>query len=236
MSKYSTSCSPTLGSSLGELSFVLTISINITSMSSPLVQTSYVLEDWGTNPSDSKNELSLRTFSVMNEIDGSVGTKGLTWIFYGLSFSSSSISFGLSSWESLCCLRCIVMALIKPWIWVEHCGFHLALRTVVEGMVRDRTVGLEPARMHIQQRLVRDFPCNTECRGDHCRSHVRIDMVIKNLDLEPKVDAMVRDFLDPSRWKELSKKTSSNIPLCGDGSCWKTFKPIASLIPKGKLK
>ncbi|GJW74128.1 hypothetical protein Tco_0133498, partial [Tanacetum coccineum] len=38
-----------------------------------------------------------------------------------------------------------------------------------------------------------------------------IDMVIKDLDLEPKIDAMMRDFLDPSRWKELSKETSSKI-------------------------
>ncbi|GKE50838.1 hypothetical protein Tco_1485994, partial [Tanacetum coccineum] len=67
-----------------------------------------------------------------------------------------------------------------------------------------------------------------------------IDMVIKDLDLEPKIDAMMRDFLElvletspcfkerftlmllehqdvilefrsPSRWKELSKETSSKI-------------------------
>nr|GEX15618.1 hypothetical protein [Tanacetum cinerariifolium] len=63
--------------------------------------------------------------------------------------------------------------------------------------------------------------------GSSC---VRIDMVIKDLDLEPKIDAMLREFLDPSRWKELSKKTSSKILLGGDGSCRKTFKPIASLI------
>nr|GEY25151.1 hypothetical protein [Tanacetum cinerariifolium] len=36
--------------------------------------------------------------------------------------------------------------------------------------------------------------------------------------------------------KELSKETSSKILPCGDGSCWKTFKLIASLIKKGKLK
>ncbi|GKC87742.1 hypothetical protein Tco_1148391, partial [Tanacetum coccineum] len=39
-----------------------------------------------------------------------------------LSFSSSSLFVGSSSWDSLCCLGWIVMALIKPWIWVEHCG------------------------------------------------------------------------------------------------------------------
>nr|GEU57305.1 hypothetical protein [Tanacetum cinerariifolium] len=58
-----------------------------------------------------------------------------------------------------------------------------------------------------------DLPCNTECREDHCRSH-----------------------MSPSRWKELSKETSSKILSFGDGSYWKTFKPIASLIAKGKLK
>ncbi|GJZ54232.1 hypothetical protein Tco_0609117, partial [Tanacetum coccineum] len=63
-----------------------------------------------------------------------------------------------------------------------------------------------------------------------------IDMVIKNLDLELKIDVMMRDFLYPSWWKELSKEMSSKILPCGDGSCWKTFKPVASLIAKGKLK
>nr|GEV84527.1 hypothetical protein [Tanacetum cinerariifolium] len=64
----------------------------------------------------------------------------------------------------------------------------------------------------------------------------RIGTVIKDLDLEPKVDAMMRDFFNPSRWKELSKEASSKILPCREGSCWKTFKPIASLIAKGKLK
>nr|GEZ62423.1 hypothetical protein [Tanacetum cinerariifolium] len=46
----------------------------------------------------------------------------------------------------------------------------------------------------------------------------------------------VAEFSGPSRWKELSKEISSKILPCGDGSCWKTFKPVASLIAKGKLK
>nr|GEX33492.1 putative reverse transcriptase domain-containing protein [Tanacetum cinerariifolium] len=62
------------------------------------------------------------------------------------------------------------------------------------------------------------------------------DMIIKKLNLNPTIDAMMRDFLDPFWWKELSKETSSKILPYGDGSCWKTFKPIASLIVKGKLK
>ncbi|GJZ11397.1 retrovirus-related pol polyprotein from transposon TNT 1-94 [Tanacetum coccineum] len=41
---------------------------------------------------------------------------------------------------------------------------------------------------------------------------------------------VIAKFCGPSRWKELSKETSSKILLCGDGSCWKTFNPIASKI------
>ncbi|GKC24243.1 hypothetical protein Tco_1026393, partial [Tanacetum coccineum] len=37
---------------------------------------------------------------------------------------------------------------------------------------------------------------------------------------------IVAEFYSPSRWKELSKETSSKILPCGDGSCWKTFKPV----------
>nr|GEX04050.1 U3 small nucleolar RNA-associated protein 4 homolog [Tanacetum cinerariifolium] len=63
------------------------------------------------------------------------------------------------------------------------------------------------------------------------------NMVIKDLDLEPKIDAMMRDFLEsPSWWKEMNKKTGSKILPSRDGSCRKTFKPIASLIAKGKGK
>ncbi|GJY00577.1 hypothetical protein Tco_0357595 [Tanacetum coccineum] len=58
------------------------------------------------------------------------------------------------------------------------------------------------------------------------------DMIIKKLNLELAIDTM----MSPSRWKELSKETSRKILPCGDGSCWKTFKPVASFIAKGKLK
>ncbi|GJY99713.1 hypothetical protein Tco_0517143 [Tanacetum coccineum] len=44
---------------------------------------------------------------------------------------------------------------------------------------------------------------------------------------------VITEFSSPFRWKELSKETGSKILPSGDGSCWKTFKPIASLIPKG---
>nr|GEX50256.1 hypothetical protein [Tanacetum cinerariifolium] len=44
------------------------------------------------------------------------------------------------------------------------------------------------------------------------------------------------DIYSPFWWKELSKELGSKILPCGDGSCWKMFKPIASLIMKRKLK
>ncbi|GJU33311.1 hypothetical protein Tco_1176900 [Tanacetum coccineum] len=88
------------------------------SPSSSLMQMSSVLDDGGTNPS----KLNLRTFSVMNETDGSGGVEESKWIFYGLSFSSSSFSSVLLSWGSLCCSGQIVTALIEPWTCVEHCG------------------------------------------------------------------------------------------------------------------
>nr|GEU42507.1 reverse transcriptase domain-containing protein [Tanacetum cinerariifolium] len=65
----------------------------------------------------------------------------------------------------------------------------------------------------------------------------RIDMIIENLDMEPKIDAMVRDFLEsPSRWKELRKEMSSKILASGDGSRRKTLKLIASLIRNEHLQ
>nr|GEU53838.1 hypothetical protein [Tanacetum cinerariifolium] len=63
-----------------------------------------------------------------------------------------------------------------------------------------------------------------------------IHMVVKDLDLEPKIDTMMRDFLNSSWWKELSKETGSEILPTGDGSHGKTFEPIVSLIAKEKLK
>nr|GEV94867.1 hypothetical protein [Tanacetum cinerariifolium] len=85
-----------------------------------------------------------------------------------------------------------------------------ALRSVVEGSVWLAT-----------GRLVNGSPCD------------RINMIIEDLDLEPKIDAVVRS---PSRWKELSKETSSKILPSRDGFCRETLKPIASLVSKRKLK
>ncbi|GJS71994.1 hypothetical protein Tco_0704835 [Tanacetum coccineum] len=318
MSKYSTSNPPASGSSLRESSFFLTISINITSPSSPLVQTNSMSNNWGAKPRDLKNELSFRTFSVMNEIDGSGGAEGLVLISSRLLFSYSLFSSVLSSWESLCYLVCIVMVLIKLCIWVEHCessvglfeiGFkldnlsmkfgHQSLEidlTCVHQIVLTR-LKFKPldcpslhryARMHIQQRLVQDFSYSTKCRGDHCifirgsdfvhlsrlhRSKMSFHQAL-NLILELD-EATVRlggqgdggqisycravveesgcgplrlymvvllglwcqggeiEYVRrPSQWKELSKETSSKILPCGDRSCWKTFKLIASLIVK----
>nr|GEW91333.1 hypothetical protein [Tanacetum cinerariifolium] len=48
-----------------------------------VVPTFVVIEGEGTKPSDSKNELSLQTFSVMNESDGPGGEEELVLMFSG---------------------------------------------------------------------------------------------------------------------------------------------------------
>ncbi|GJW47519.1 hypothetical protein Tco_0079165 [Tanacetum coccineum] len=140
------------------------ISMNITSPSSSLVQSNFVLEDWGTNLSDSSIELSFHTCSVAMEANGSGYGCGLEFMFPRFPFSSCPTS-GSLSWDSLGCLGWIVMALTELWMWVEHCGSIVGYTTYLPLH--------RYARMRIQQRLVRDLPCNTECYGDHCRSHIR---------------------------------------------------------------
>ncbi|GKE51872.1 hypothetical protein Tco_1487028 [Tanacetum coccineum] len=110
MSKYSTSCATCSGSSLWEFSSFRIISINITSPSSSLVQTSSALGDGGTNQSDSNSELNLRTFSMMNAIDGSSGVEESEW-FSGLFLFSSSFSLVLSSQELLCVTKIVLLGL-----------------------------------------------------------------------------------------------------------------------------
>ncbi|GJV79208.1 hypothetical protein Tco_1515078 [Tanacetum coccineum] len=69
----------------------------MTSSSSSFVQTNSVSDDWGTKLGDSRNELSLRTFSVMNEIDGSGGEGGVGLRILILLLSSLSSPYDLSS-------------------------------------------------------------------------------------------------------------------------------------------
>ncbi|GKD61038.1 hypothetical protein Tco_1298547 [Tanacetum coccineum] len=68
------------------------ISMNITSPSSSLEQKNFVLEDWGTNPSDSSIEFRFLTCSVVMEANGSGCRYGLELVFLGLPSSCSTIA------------------------------------------------------------------------------------------------------------------------------------------------
>ncbi|GJV00883.1 hypothetical protein Tco_1330153 [Tanacetum coccineum] len=68
------------------------ISMNITSPPSSLEQTNFVLEDWGTNLSDSSIEFSFRTCSVAMEANGLGCGCGLEVVFPGLPSSCSTIT------------------------------------------------------------------------------------------------------------------------------------------------
>ncbi|GKF69394.1 hypothetical protein Tco_0202451, partial [Tanacetum coccineum] len=84
-------------------------------------QTNFAIGDQGTNPSDSSIEFSFRTYSVATRASGSGYGCGLGLVFLRLPSSSCPTS-SLLTWDSSGWLGWIVMALIEPWIWVEHCG------------------------------------------------------------------------------------------------------------------
>nr|GEX43152.1 zinc finger, CCHC-type [Tanacetum cinerariifolium] len=221
------------------------ILMNITSPSSSLEQTNFEMGDRGTNPSDSSIEFSFCTCSVEMEDNGPGHGCGSELVFPRLPSSSCPISDSLTQ-DSSDSLVWIVKVLIELWMWAEHFGSIIRLRIVVKGWFGIEPLGvtkivlLELESIPLTSRFigffvvkVTELTTNRLVNGSSCEG---IDTVIKNLDLEPKVYAMMRGFLDPSPWKELSKESGSKILLCGDGSCWKTFKPISSLIAKGKLK
>ncbi|GJX47826.1 hypothetical protein Tco_0273016 [Tanacetum coccineum] len=183
----------------------------------------------------------------MNETDGSGGVEGFTWIFSRLSFTSSSSSFVLSSWESLCYLGWIVTALIKPWTWVEHCGSSVGyeqvdkIREVLSFRFLTMSLGSAPAiqsMMAFNTVLIllvislcvtkivllrlKSVPLTSCFVGFFCVSVTKlatsrlidgstydgIDMVIKDLDLKPKVDAIMREFL----WSVILSVSPPNEP------------------------
>ncbi|GJU27875.1 hypothetical protein Tco_1166496 [Tanacetum coccineum] len=57
---------------------------------------------------------------------------------------------------------------------------------------------------------------------------IEIPWVVLNFVLIEGED-IVAEFCGPSRWKELSKESGSNILLCGDGSCWRSTSKNAIL-------
>ncbi|GJS91472.1 retrotransposon protein, putative, ty1-copia subclass [Tanacetum coccineum] len=119
VSKYST-----IGSSLGApstsfcgSSLSRMILMNITSPSSSLEQTNFVLEDRGTNPSDSSIEFNFCTCFVAMETNRSGCGCGSGLVSSRLP-SSCSI-YGASSWDFL---GRIVIVLIELWVCVEYAG------------------------------------------------------------------------------------------------------------------
>ncbi|GKD20683.1 hypothetical protein Tco_1222386 [Tanacetum coccineum] len=134
----------------------------------------------------------------------------------------------------------VLMALIE----VEGCDEHWGsiVRIVVEGMVQDQTVRLEPVspRLFCSGIKVYLLPPASSVREDaystKACSGSSMQYCVLWGPLQITHEDIVAEFCSPFRWKELSKEKSSKILPYGDGSCWKTFKLVASLIAKGKLK
>nr|GEV71777.1 hypothetical protein [Tanacetum cinerariifolium] len=79
---------------------------------------------------------------------------------------------------------------------VRHQSFEIrliikTLRIVVEGAVREQTVRLK--RLRFFDASITKLTTSGLIDGSSCGG---IDMVIKDMDLEPKFDAMMRDFLE----------------------------------------
>ncbi|GJX77005.1 hypothetical protein Tco_0323816 [Tanacetum coccineum] len=147
------------------------MSMNITSPSSSLEQTNFVLEDWGTNSSDSSIEFSLHTCYVAIEANGSGCGCRLEFVSPGL--SSSCSTSGSLTWDSLGCLG-----------------------TVVEGTVRDRTVGLELVRL--KESIRRDLLTSG------------YQSLCPNIDLEETVSR--RSFTHKDRYGLLMSSSDSREP------------------------
>nr|GEY01490.1 hypothetical protein [Tanacetum cinerariifolium] len=92
-------------------------------------------------------------------------------------------------------------------------SFHQALNLIFE---------LDEAAVGCTQDILRKIDCLDWLS--------EIPWVIPTFIVIEEYHDIVAKFFSPSQWKELSKETSSKILPCGDGSCLKTFKPIASLI------
>ncbi|GJQ99868.1 kinase-like domain, phloem protein 2-like protein [Tanacetum coccineum] len=69
-----------------------------------------------------------------------------------------------------------------------------------------------------------------ECLAETQAQRPTIEVVIDKLQKVLTSQDIIAEFCCPSRWKELSKESGSKILLSGDGSCYNTFKPVASLI------
>nr|GEX54748.1 hypothetical protein [Tanacetum cinerariifolium] len=187
-----------------------------------------MLEDWGTNSSDSSIEFSFRTCFVAMEANGLGCGYGLKLVFPRLP-SSSCPSLGLLTWDLSGCLRWIVTALIELWIWFEHCKSifsvyfvgHLTLLSLETGFKVGQSsvlrcheivskqdelpssVGIDSrARLDVGRMYSGHLGANvkvttlTTSQLVNCSSCNGIDMVIKDLDLKPTMDAMMRDFLE----------------------------------------
>nr|GFB15257.1 hypothetical protein [Tanacetum cinerariifolium] len=128
---------------------------------------------------------------------------------------------------------CLILILVWGWLvweWLASLEHVLTALIDVEGKDEHQgsNVGLHQSKMSFHQVLdlileldgggffgvsVKKLATGRLVNGSSCDE---IDMVIKDLYLEPK--DIVAKFYGSSRWKELCKETSSKILPCGDGS------------------
>ncbi|GKE41316.1 hypothetical protein Tco_1468600 [Tanacetum coccineum] len=168
---------------------------------------------------------------------------GLKLMFPGLPSSYSTL--GSLSWDSLGYLGWIVMVLIELWICVEHC----VTKIVLLGLkgIPLTSYFIDTQRYVFNKGLFRVFHAILSVVGTTADFTWGSDFIhmgffgvevtklttgrlVNGLSCDGIEMDTVAEFCGPSWWKELSKESGSKILPYGDGSCWKSFKPVASLI------
>ncbi|GJS56148.1 hypothetical protein Tco_0629510 [Tanacetum coccineum] len=186
--------------------------MNITSPSSSLEQINFALEDRGTNPSNSSINFSFRTCSVAMEGNGSGCGCGLGLVSVCLLFFIEGLSLVKNVQTEMD--EVPVSEFFKPYRYVVSprlfCSglkvYHLppassvredaySIKVVSEQDELPSSVQLDfRARLNgVWMVEVTKLTTGRLVNGSSCDG---IDMVIKNLDLKPKIDAMMRDFLE----------------------------------------
>ncbi|GKE35446.1 hypothetical protein Tco_1454768 [Tanacetum coccineum] len=150
-----------------------------------------------------------------------------------------TIDAGVINWSGNCCdaeeMRCKFKIESESVTKIVLLGLESIPLT-------SRFIGTRGCVMSEQDELPSNIGLNFQARldgGQMARSfnNAQDSSALRSQSLPPSDWSMdiVAEFCGPSWWKELSKESGSKILPCGDGSCWKAFKPIASLIAKGKF-
>ncbi|GJY37766.1 putative ribonuclease H-like domain-containing protein [Tanacetum coccineum] len=91
--------------------------------------------------------------------------------------------------------------------------------------------------MHNQQKLAQDFPCNTECRGDHCRSYMKKNykLVVAGNQSNGNAGTKACDDEGKARMETISGKDYILLPMGGGKKEAEESRERTSKCNEGKI-